>query len=204
MEENNTTVIHTWQDAGITYTLNSDLTVTSDKPEIYIKQLDHNAKSFVANGKMYFIERELSADRWIKQNELETELGFGMSTKELRDNMVKIYNLTNDRGGRLGDIARISYDSANGIAKMLERQPHILKFCALFMNTADEDRKTINDDQIAIKCEDIRKEGFGIDGFFVFALSLMSNLAADYKKVTQDVLKQASDLITQTEIPPQE
>lgn len=193
------TIVHTWQDpAGIAYTLYSDLTITSDKPEIYLKQLDADATSFIANGKLYLIERQLSADRWIKMQELETELGFGMTYKELRGNMVKIYNLTNENGGRMGDIGRIAYDSANGVAKMLERQPQILKFCSLFFNTADEDRKSISDDQIAIKCEDFRKEGFAIDGFFVFALSYNTDLAEDYKSLTQNVLKMAADLMTST------
>lgn len=196
-----TTIITTWQDAGINYTLHSDNTVTSDKPEGTLKKLDPNSKSFVANGKVYMIERELSIDRWVKQQEFEIELGFGMSYGELKNNMTKIYNLSNDRGGRIGDIGRVAYDSVTGITKALERQPQVLKFCALFLNTVDEDRKTINDDQIAIKCDDFRKEGFAIDGFFVFALSLITDLAEDYKRATQNALSLASSMLSQTENP---
>lgn len=190
-----TTIIHKWENSGINYTLHNNLSVTSDKSDIQIKELNLNEKSFIANGKVYIIERNLSTDRWIKQNELETALGFGMSTKELRDAMIKIYNLTNDRGGRIGDIARIAYDSANGITKMADREPHILKFCALFINTTDEDRRTITDDEISVKCEDFRKEGISIESFFVFALSLMQNLAGDYKKAIQNGLDEAEDLL---------
>lgn len=194
------TTIHTWSKDGINYTLHSDLTVTSDKAENQLKQLDPNALSFVANGKIYLIEKELSADRWVKQNELETEMGFGMTYKELKSSLVKIYNLSNENGGRIGDIGRLSYDAVNGISKMLDKHPQILKFCALFMNTPDEDRKVISDDLIEQKCEDFRKEGFAINGFFAFALSFNSGLAEDYKSRTQSVLKEASDLLTQTNI----
>lgn len=188
-------IIHKWQHAGINYEMYEDLTVKSDKPETQLKKLDLNEKSFIANGKLYLIENELSTERWIKQQQFQTEIGFGLSYSELRMHMKKIYELSNQNGGRIGDIGRIAYNSVNGIDMMLERQPQILKFCALFMNTVDEDRNTITDEKISTFCEDVRKEGFVLDGFFVFVLSLIKDLAEDYKNLTQNTLKVAEEML---------
>lgn len=194
-------VVRSWHHSGIIYSLHEDMLVTDNIKvgQGALKQLDHTKNSFLANGKIYLIERELSIDRWVKQQEMEIELGFGMTYQELKNNMVKIYNLTNKDGGMLGEIARVSYNSATGISKALERTPQILKFCSLFLNTPDEDRSTITDSQIEAKIADFSKEGYAIDGFFVFALSLITDLAEDYRKVTANVLKQAGNLLEGTQ-----
>lgn len=156
----------------------------SKAPEV--KSLDPNASSFTANGKTYHIDKHLSIDRWIRKQELEIELGFGVEFGEMRDNWTKVYNLINDRNGKLADVAVIAYNMSNGIARSFERQPQILKFCALFMNTETEDRRTITDEQIEVKVDDWRKEGLGIDGFFAFSLSLIKDFRDDYVKATEN------------------
>lgn len=165
---------------------NTNLSPSEERKFKEVISLDPNAPSFQANGKTYFIEKNLSVDRWIRKQELEIELGFGVEFGEMQENWNKVYNIISDRNGKLGDIAVISYNMSNGISRAFDRQPQILKFCALFMNIADEDRRTISDEQIEVKINDWRKEGLGIDGFFVFSLSLIKDFRDDYLKATEN------------------
>lgn len=165
---------------------NTDLSSSEEPKSKEVKSLDPTVSSFTANGKTYHIERNLSVDRWIRKQELEIELGFGVEFGEMRENWNKVYNIISDRNGKLGDIAVIAYNMSNGISRSFDRQPQILKFCALFMNLEDEDRRTISDEQIEVKINDWRKEGLGIDGFFAFSLSLIKDFRDDYLKATEN------------------
>ena len=51
---------------------------------------------FTANGKLYFIEPELSAERFRKMQELEIELGYGASYQQLFKGLQKSYDLLNE------------------------------------------------------------------------------------------------------------
>lgn len=166
-----------------------------DKQEQYedfkagLKQLDRTAKSFMANGTQYFIEDSLSIDRWIKQQEIQIELGFGVQYEEMQRNWASIHALANK--SQFADIVILAYNMVNGVSKVYERIPTILKYCALFINTQDEDRGIITDDMIAKKVEDWRLEGMGIDGFLAFSLSKVRGLAEDFKNATLGGLDKA-------------
>lgn len=164
-----------------------------------VKTIDLEAGRFEANGKVYLIEKSLSIDRWIKMNELEVELGFGVSYREMQASWSKVYELCNDRGGRFADVAVTAYNMSNGISKVFDRQPQVLKFCALFFNTEDEDRRTITDEQIGRKVEDWKAEGLSIDSFFVFSLGLVQGLADGYKQAIRSVSELALPIDNQPE-----
>lgn len=141
-----------------------------------------NGKSFTANGTEYFIEDSLSISRWIYMNELVIQLGFGVEYEEMQQNWFKVIDMANK--SKFADIVIMAHNMVNGVSKIYAREPMILKFCALFMNTADEDRGEITDELISRKITDFEKEGFGIDGFLEFSLLKVKGLAESFQKVT--------------------
>ena len=151
-----------------------------------LKQIPNDGvtKSFMANEVEYFIEDSLSIDRWIYMNELTVQLGFGVEFQEMQRAWADVIEMGNKQ--RFSDIVVTAYNMVNGISKIYARQPMILKFCSLFINTKDEDRGTINDDVIAEKIEDWKKEGLGIDGFLEFSLLKVKGLAGSLVNVTQE------------------
>jgi hypothetical protein len=153
-----------------------------------LKQIPETG-SFVANGVTYYIEEELSIDRWIKYQAIVMELGYDVEYEGVQMKLREAWDML--RQSDFANSAVCLYNLMNGIAKMHHRNPVILKFCALFFNTANEDRGMINDDQIGQKIEDWKKEGLGIDGFFVFALLKVKGLAENYKKASQKLTEAA-------------
>lgn len=150
-----------------------------------LKQIPFNGDAFEANGKKYFVEDTLSIERWIYMQELNIQLGFGVEFADMQKAWLEVRNLANE--SKFADIVILGHNMVNGISKAYNREPMILKFCALFMNTEEEDRGFINEDQISRKIEDWKAEGLGIDGFFVFSLSKVKGLAESWQKATLDV-----------------
>lgn len=149
-----------------------------------LKQIPNNGTPFVANGKEYFVEENLSIDRWIYMNELTIQLGFGVEYEEMQQNWFSVIDLADKQ--KFAQIVIMAHNQVNGISKIYSREPMILKFCALFMNTADEDRGTISEDVITRKIEDWKKEGLGIDGFLEFSLLKVKGLAESFRNAIQE------------------
>lgn len=76
----------------------------------------------------------------------------------------------------------------SGIVKLQEKEPTLLKMAALFINTKDEDRASITQDQISRKIEDWSQE-YDVRDFFQFALSTIKNFTAVYSSATQNTLQ---------------
>lgn len=150
-----------------------------------VKQIPLDGSAFEANGKTYKANVELSIDRWLKMQSFQIQLGFGVEYEEMQQNWKKVLEYANTQ--KFTDIAVLGYNMVNGVSKVYSRQPLILKFCALFFNTPDEDLSTISDAQIEAKIEDWTKEGLGIDGFFVFSLAQAKGLKEDYLNAIQSV-----------------
>lgn len=72
----------------------------------------------------------------------------------------------------------------SGIKKLEEKEPTLLKLCALFINSKDEDRTSINQDQISRKIEDWATE-YDVRDFFSFALTTIKGFTQVYSNVTQ-------------------
>lgn len=152
-----------------------------------LKRIDMDAGSFTANGKTYFIEGALTIERYAEFQILEKELAYGLSVKGLYDELKKVIKLLDklrfvDCGVALTNIVR-------GIAKVEEREPIVLKICALYLNEKDEDRTVINEDMITQKIADWKKEGIDIRDFFTLAFGSVSGFHAIYKNVAQDILE---------------
>lgn len=149
---------------------------------IKLIKLDGTTREFIANGKKYFIESEISHKRWNHYLVESVALAFGMTVPEIANSFIEIFNLTNEEGCRKGDIAVISRDAIKGL-EMIEKRDKapVVRLCALFFNEEKEDRRTITEDMIQRKIDDWDEEGIDMNSFFRFALAFIPNFKALYE-----------------------
>jgi hypothetical protein len=152
-------------------------------------ELSSGVTSFQANGKTYHIEGSMSIERYIVYQQLELEAGYSTSFKELFNALSTSYDLLNS--GKLADASVHIYNAMKGVASLEEREPYILKYCALFINETNEDRKVINEDMITEKIKDWKEEGLDIQSFFALASSIIIGFQTALKSVLQNTLSQS-------------
>lgn len=157
-----------------------------------VKTIDLKSKEFEANGVRYFIESTLSIDRYRKFEEIEIELGYGRSFSEVFDTVrMSMEDINNQKQGE----AYVKlYNLINGVQQFETKRPHIFRYCALFINSEDEDRTIITEDMITKKIDDWQKEGLDHQPFFSFALSSLPGFKERYRKLTQTTLESISNL----------
>lgn len=152
-----------------------------NEPIKKLKKLDVNASSFIANGKEYFIESNLSVQRFIEYQELEIQASFSIDFKTMYSTLLQVREGINN--GKFLDSGIKVDNLLNGITQMQKKQPNALKMCALFMNTKDECRATITNDRIEEKISDWSE--YEVEGFFVLALTSIHGFTDIYKKMLQ-------------------
>ncbi len=138
-----------------------------------LKTIDLKEKSFTANGKVYYIETGISFDRYLMYQKLQIEVGYAIGFSGLYDKMKEVYSLCNDR--KFADIAVLANNVINGIKQISSRKIPALSLCALFINTADEDRGVITDDMVDAKISDWEAEGLDITPFFSLAIACVAS-----------------------------
>lgn len=154
-------------------------------PKNSLKQIDLTKKEFVANGKTYYIESSISFERFLWYQKLEIECGYQVGFYGLFENIKKIYELCN--GMKFADIAVLCHNVMNGIKMVDNRKIPFLQMCALFINTADEDRSIISDDIVDRKIADWEAEKLDILPFFQLGASSIKNFSTVYKELTQAI-----------------
>lgn len=147
-----------------------------------LKELDKEARFFEANGKTYYIETKLSIERYAEFQILEKEAGFGTTFENFYGEVAKAYQ--DLQTFKAADACVKLHNILTGCADIERKQPTLLKICALFMNTKDEDRATIDDDRIAEKIEDWSTE-YDLTGFFHRALNTVSGFFKIYADMHQ-------------------
>lgn len=187
-------IIHSWKENGKHCAIYSDLSIVTGSEVQLLTKIDMSTKSFTANGTRYYIEDTRSIDRWVFEQQLTIEAGFGVEF----DEMLRAWKDQKDYLNKQNfvDAAVQAYNMANGITKIFAREPTILKFCALFINTAEEDRRTIDADMITRKIEDWKAEGLAIEGFFEFSLLRVRGLGEGYMKAIQSVSNLMEDTLS--------
>ena len=151
---------------------------------VKLKKLNPEARSFEAGGKEYSIETQLSISRFHQYQIYEKEAGFGMSFKDMFSNLIKMREELNKV--KFVDCAVRLDNLINGMAKLEEKEHVLLKMCALFMNTKDEDRGDINDDMITAKIDSWKNE-YEVNGFFTLALNTVNGFFTIYKEMHQSI-----------------
>lgn len=121
----------------------------------------------------------------------QIELAYDLSMKQLWDGLTTAYDAVNEQ--RFADASCEIRDLMKGVVDIGNREVHpVIKMCALFINTEDEDRRTLSDAQIQQKQEDWTKEGYDIFSFFQLALRLVPDLIQVYTSASQDTSKTRS------------
>lgn len=149
-----------------------------------LKTLDPQARFFEANGKKYFIETKLSIARFHEYQIFEKEAGFSMSFASMVDAIKEAYQDLNQL--KAADASVKLHNLLAGISKVAEKEHVLLKMCALFINTEDEDRGEIDDDLISAKIEDWKNE-YEINGFFMLALNTVNGFLRIYSEMHQTI-----------------
>lgn len=155
-----------------------------------LKELTLGNQVFIANGKEYFIEPHLSAERYREMQLLEIDLGFGMSFKRIHEQLGDLYGMLNDMN--FADAAILVYNMRQGVGDIESRQMPILRYCAMFINTSDEDRRKVDEKVIADKIADWEEEGIEYKSFFHLAINMVNGLKESYKQHTQDISSESN------------
>lgn len=149
---------------------------------IKLKKLDPTQRSFVANGKTYYIETSLSIERFHQYQIYEKEAGFSITFNSMVDTLKEAYQDLNRM--KAADAAVKINNLIAGLANVEEKEHVLLKMCALYMNTEDEDRGEINEDIISRKIKDWGAE-YEVEGFFTLALNTVSGFFKHYNEMRQ-------------------
>lgn len=148
-----------------------------------LKRIDFNKGVFEANGKTYSIEGQMSIERYCEYQILEKELSYATTFKGMYDKLVRLKDLMNKL--RFVDAAVELSDLLRGVSKIEEREPTVLKMCALFMNTEDEDRTVFTQDLYVKKIADWKQEGIDMRDFFQAASNMVAGFLDVYRTVTR-------------------
>lgn len=149
-----------------------------------LKKIDIIANGeFVANGKTYFLEPQISIERFKKMNEFEIELSFATTFKKHYASLRELKDIMNQ--ARFVDGAVKLNNIMVGMHRVLDNTNHhpILKYCALILNTDDEDRKAYDEKVMNDKIKDWQEEGVPIESFFSVALHTVNGLHPSLKDV---------------------
>lgn len=141
--------------------------------------------NFIANGNKYFIEPQISIERFKQMQKLEIEFSFGSSYKELMSGIKECYASINK--GQFGDSAVILHNLMNSISNLESREHPILEYCALFINREGEDRRAYDEKINAEKIIDWKEEGIAMHDFFKLAVNMVSGLKENYLLYTQSI-----------------
>ena len=104
-----------------------------------------------------------------------------MRFKSIVDTLLEVYEDLNTM--RAADASVKVHNLLAGITKVQEKEHPLLKICALFMNTEDENRDIITDDMIRTKIEDWA--GYDVGGFFTIALNSVNGFFKIYSDMLQ-------------------
>jgi hypothetical protein len=148
-----------------------------------LKRIDFQKGTFQANGKNYIIEGSLTIERYAELQILEKEMAYGLSVKGMYEKLQKLYTDVNKM--KFADVAVAINDLMRGVAKLQEREPVVLKICALFINVEDEDRKEFSTDMINRKIADWKQEGIDMRDFFMVASNSVNGFLEIYKTVAR-------------------
>lgn len=140
---------------------------------------------FEANGKKYFLEPHVSPERFRMMNEYQIELSYSTTFKKMYADLTELRNLLNK--AEFVESAVKLRDIQEGMIRLTDRNNHhpILKYCALILNTHEEDRKIFDEKLIEEKISDWQEAGVPISSFFPVVLHTVSGLRESLKDVTQ-------------------
>lgn len=156
-----------------------------------LKNIDLKKPMFTANGKEYYIESQMSIERYCEWQVLEKELAFGVDFEKMYGNLKKLYTMINKQ--EFANAAVALNTMITGVSRIKDQEPTILKMVALFINEKNEDRTKWSQDNYVTKIQDWKTEGIPIQDFFALALTLVPGLSDAYNTAMQAVTDASPD-----------
>lgn len=154
-------------------------------PGVVLKRINMEQGWFMANGKKYIIETQLSVARFCEYQILQKEFAMGMTIKKFFEELSKMYQLLNQT--RFVDASVVLRNVMDGIIALEAKEPAAMKICTLFINEENENRADWNNDMVNRKMEDWKKEGIVADDFFAVAFSTLPTYIKLYNTLTQNI-----------------
>lgn len=158
-----------------------------------LKFLDWQQKTFEANGKKYTIYGKMSIARSVyaevAKMEMETGLNFGKSYEALTE----VYNLLN--AGKMADAAVMVYNALKSFETFQERPKPVLRICACYLNTEDEDLTEMSDELAQKKVDDWATEGIAMESFFLFAMATIRAETDELQSLTSQTSEAMANLV---------
>ena len=160
-------------------------------------ELTPETKGFVANGTKYYVEKTISADRYREYLNIEIELGNGISAVDYFHKVKEAWDIIANTpmqmltANHLNKAQTILYQAMEGIGKVADRELEILRICALFINTENEDRRYYSKEIEDRKIKDWNEEGIDINSFFLLASIFSGSIQCLYKMSLENFFPEA-------------
>lgn len=138
---------------------------------------------FVANGKTYFLEPQISLERFRAMSQYEIEISFATSFKKHWEDLKELRAMLNE--ARFVDSAVRLRDIMEGLHRIQDARNHhpIMWYCTLILNTDNEDRRAVDEKVMDEKIRDWEREGIPISCFFELVLHTVNGLPGSLRDV---------------------
>jgi hypothetical protein len=159
--------------------------------------LTPETKEFTANGTKYYIEKTICADRYREYLNIEIELGNGISAVDYFHKIKEAWSIIADTPiqsltpNHLNKAQSILYQAMEGIGKIADRELEVLRLCALFINTENEDRTKYSKDVEQRKINDWKE--VDINSFFLLASIFSGSIRKLYMMSLENFLPEAEN-----------
>ena len=156
-----------------------------------LKRIDFSKPTIPANGKEYKFLTELPIVRFKELDKLEVEFFYGFDMKQMFDKLKAAFEDLNK--SKIADASVKMHNLMKGVAdKVDKREPIVLRICALFLVTEDEDINKWSDELAAKKIKDWEEEGYAMTDFFSLAATSLPGFLEAYEKITADTSEEAA------------
>lgn len=165
-------------------------------------------QEFTANGVRYLVRTSLTITRFEQFEKLQVQVGYGVTFKELFQNIRKAYDHLNGNTVKPMDAGVVLYNIMNGVKNNIDDREHpILQLCALFMCTEDEDVTVYDSALTTKKINNWKTEGIEMNDFFSFASALVQGFTPDLGEVSLNISeanKVLKDTVAKGKVKPKE
>lgn len=150
-----------------------------------LKTPSKNELFFEANGKKYFPETKISIARKILCDRYVVELGAGLPITQMFERVKEAFAKANEL--KMADCAVILHNAMSGLNDWDKREDAIMNICALYINTENEDRRSITEEQIKIKIDDWETEGIEYAFFLTMAQAWLSPVIKSWNDISRSI-----------------
>lgn len=148
-------------------------------------RIDFETGKLVTAKRVYTVHHFLSVGRYCEFQIFEKELAYGSTFKTTFDKIKKA--LAQMNALKFVDACITLTDLVRGMIKVEEREPTVMKICALFVNYEGENLAKYDKDNEADKIADWKEAGVDMRDFFTVALNTVPGFLEIYGKLTHNI-----------------